>query len=58
MRVAILYQSIPPYYIRDRLQYDTPEIREFYYMIAHLETQGTPIEDWSVQLVQATLDVE
>ena len=49
------YQSIPPYYIRDRLQFDTEAAQRFYFMVANLKTKGTAIEDWSVELVREVL---
>lgn len=58
VRASIFYQSIPPYYIQDRLAYDTPETQRLYYMASHLSTEDTPIEGWVLPMVQAELAVK
>jgi hypothetical protein len=58
VRVTMCYQSIPPYYIRDRLEYDTKETQRFYYLISHLNTKDTPIENWTVQMVTHSLKLK
>ncbi|NOK34961.1 hypothetical protein HMI49_17315 [Corallococcus exercitus] len=58
VRVSIHYQSIPPYYLQDRLEYDTPSAQRLYYMVAHLNTDGTSIQDWSMKLVEQELTVK
>ena len=57
VRATIFYQSIPPYYIQDRLQYDTPEIQRLYYMVSHLNTEDTAVDGWVVKLVESELTV-
>ncbi|MBB6209215.1 cytochrome P460 family protein [Novispirillum itersonii] len=54
---TVYYQSIPPYYLQERWQYDTPEAQRLYYMVAHLNTEGTPIEGWRLPLVSDSLTV-
>jgi hypothetical protein len=58
VRISMHYQAIPPYYLQDRLEYDTPETRRLYYMVAHLETEGTPLENWSFKLVEREFAVQ
>jgi hypothetical protein len=58
VRASIFYQSIPPYYIQDRLAYDTPEIQRLYYLVSHLNTEDTAIEGWVAQLVETELTVK
>jgi len=55
---SIQYQSIPPYYIQDRLEFDTPEARRLYYMVAHLNVEDTAIAGWVLELVREELDVK
>ena len=50
VEATMIYQAIPPYYIRDRLQYNTEAIRRFYFMVANLKTKGTVIEDWAFRI--------
>lgn len=52
---TVYYQSIPPYYLQERWEYDTPEAQRLYYMVAHLNTEGTPIEGWRLPLVSTSL---
>lgn len=54
---TVYYQAIPPYYLQERWQYDTPEAQRLYYMVAHLNTDGTPIEGWRLPLVTASIPV-
>jgi hypothetical protein len=50
------YQSIPPYYLRDRFETapDGPETRRLYYIASHLNTQGTPIENWRLLIASTS----
>ena len=57
VRATVHYQSIPPYYLRDRWEYDTPETQRLYYMVAHLNTEKTPIKGWTLPLVSASYAV-
>ncbi|HSR50279.1 MAG TPA: hypothetical protein VLV83_05585 [Acidobacteriota bacterium] len=54
---ATLYsQSIPPYWLRQRfgLAPGQPATQRLYYLTSHLNTQGTPIENWKLPLVTAS----
>ena len=43
---ATLYQSIPPYFLRDRFSQapNSPATQRLYYLTSNLQTKGTPIE--------------
>ena len=54
---ATLYsQSIPPYYLRQRftLAPRGPATQRFYYLASHLDLEGTPLEDWKLEIASAT----
>lgn len=57
VEVTVHYQSIPPYYIQERLQFNTEAAQRLYYMIAHLRTRGTPIENWTIKIKEASLQL-
>lgn len=46
----LYYQSIPPYYLRDRFSIapDGQGTQRLHYIASHLRTQGTPIENWKL----------
>lgn len=58
IRATLYSQSWAPYYLRDRFS-DIPDgpkgeaRRRLFYMASHLDTEGTPIEDWKFRLVSA-----
>lgn len=58
VRVRLFSQSWAPYYLRDRFT-NVPDgpageaRRRLYYLTSHLKTDGTVIEDWKFQLVEA-----
>ena len=55
VRAVLSYQSIPPYYLRDRFTTGKgPETKRLAYMTSHLTVERTPIESWRLGLVCAT----
>jgi hypothetical protein len=55
---VLYYQSIPPYYLKDRFTTASgPETRRLAYLTSHLTVQGTPLEDWKLSLVCAVRGV-
>lgn len=49
VRARLYYQSIPPYYLRDRFTIaNGNETQRLYYLTSHLATQGSPIENWKL----------
>ncbi len=51
---VLYYQSIPPYYLRQRFTTGKgPETKRLAYLTSHLTVQGTPLEDWKLSLVCA-----
>jgi hypothetical protein len=54
--VALYYQSIPPYYLRQRFTAqkhgrqakDGPNTRRLYYLASNLEVDGTPVQAWKL----------
>ena len=49
---TLYYQSIPPYYLRDRFTVapDGRGTQRLYYLTSHLRTKGTPIENWKLMV--------
>ena len=55
---VLYYQSIPPYYLRERFSIGKgPETRRLAYITSHMTVQGTPLEDWKLSLVCAVRGV-
>lgn len=50
VRARLYYQSIPPYYLRDRFSIapDGQGTQRLHYLTSHLRTEGTPIENWKL----------
>ena len=56
---TLYYQSIPPYFLRDRFSQapNGPATQRLYYLTSNLQTKGTPIEDWKFCIATATQTV-
>ncbi|HEV7402801.1 MAG TPA: hypothetical protein VGO11_07750, partial [Chthoniobacteraceae bacterium] len=60
VQVALYYQAIPPSYLNQRFT-TAPTgdaTRLLYYLTSHLETEKTPIENWKLPLVRASVPVK
>ena len=55
VRVVLHYQSIPPYYLRDRFRTVGPETSRLAYVASRLQTDGTPIAGWTVRLAEVAV---
>jgi len=55
VRAAFVYQSIPPYYLAERFRTAPggPETGRLYALASRLAVDGTPIEDWKLELASA-----
>jgi len=54
VRATLYYQAIPPYYLQDRFTIGRgKETQRLYYVTSHLATDGTPIQDWKLEIVSA-----
>jgi len=53
---TLYYQSIPPYFLRDRFTQapNSPATQRLYYLTSNLQTKGTPIENWKLLITSAT----
>lgn len=53
---TLYYQSIPPYFLRDRFTQapNGPATQRLYYLTSNLQTKGTPIENWKLQITSAS----
>jgi hypothetical protein len=53
---TLYYQSIPPYFLRDRFTQapNGPATQRLYYLTSNLQTKGTPIENWKLQIATAS----
>ena len=52
------YQSIPPYYLRDRFSTGRgEETRRLYYLTSRLKVGGTPIDGWVFTIADARAPV-
>jgi hypothetical protein len=51
VRVAVHYQAIPPYYLRDRFATaQGPETQRLFYVTSRLNVTGEPIEGWTLEI--------
>ena len=59
VKATLYYQSIPPYYLNDRFREAPNEAatRRLYYLTSNLQTKGTPIENWKLQIATASKSV-
>jgi hypothetical protein len=54
VQVKLVYQSIPPYYLRDRFEGASgSETQRIYHVASRLNVQGTPIEGWRPEVASA-----
>jgi len=59
LRVTLNYQSIPPYYLKQRFAIGRgPETQRLAYLTSHLTVEGTPAEGWKLPLVCATRRID
>ena len=55
VRVTLNYQSIPPYYLKQRFTVGQgPETQRLAYLTSHLTLEGSPVTGWKLPLVCAT----
>jgi cytochrome c553/cytochrome c551/c552 len=55
VRATLYYQSIPPYYLRDRFTASNGDAtRRLYYLTSNLNLAGTPMENWKIAIASAT----
>jgi len=55
VRATLFYQNIPPYYLNDRFRIGKGEpTRRLYYIASNLNLEGTPMEDWKIQIATAS----
>lgn len=59
VKATLYYQSIPPYYLKDRFQQapNQPATQRLYYLTSNLQTKGTAIENWKFEIVSASQPV-
>ena len=54
VEATLYYQSIPPYYLRDRFAgADGPATKRLEYFVGHLNLAGTPFENWKLKVASA-----
>ena len=53
---TLYYQSVPPYFLNDRFSQapDGPATQRLYYLTSNLQTRGTAIENWKLQIAKAS----
>jgi hypothetical protein len=53
---TLYYQSIPPYFLRDRFTQapNGPATQRLYYLTSNLQTKGTEIENWKFRITSAS----
>jgi hypothetical protein len=54
VRVTLLYQAIPPYYLSQRFSTGGLETRRLAYIVSRLNTKGTPIDGWTLTIATTT----
>ena len=52
VEVRLLYQAIPPYYLRDRFETKGPETDRLYYLTSYLDLNESRATDWSVLVAE------
>ena len=53
VRVRLLYQSLPPYYLRDVFSNGKgPQTQRLYHLVGHLRTIDTPIGNWKIEIAE------
>lgn len=58
VEATLYYQSIPPYYLRDRFGgANGPATKRLEYFVSHLSLAGTPFENWKLRVASATTTV-
>ena len=58
VRATLYYQSIPPYYLRDRFTASNGDAtRRLYYLTSNLNLAGTPMENWKIAIASAMASV-
>lgn len=52
VEATLYYQAIPPRFLNDRFKAapEGPHTQRLYYMVTHLQTAGTPIENWKLKV--------
>ena len=56
VKATLYYQSIPPYYLNDRFTQapNEPATQRLYYLTSNLQTRGTPIENWKLEIASSS----
>jgi hypothetical protein len=55
---TLFYQSIPPYYLKQRFQTTQgPDTRRLHFFATHLNLKGEPFENWKLPIQSAAKDV-
>ncbi len=56
VKATLYYQSIPPYWLNDRFTQapNEPATQRLYYLTSNLQTKGTPIENWKLEITKAS----
>ena len=59
LRAILHYQTIPPYYLRDRFETaQGPGTRRLHFIASRLATQGTPIEGWTLRVAESKAELD
>ena len=54
VEATLYYQSIPPFYLMERFTTaDGPNAQRLHFMASYLNVDGTPIEDWKLEVAAA-----
>jgi hypothetical protein len=59
VKATLYHQSIPPYYLNDRFKQapNEPATLRLYYLTSNLQTNGTPIENWKLEIASGSQPV-
>lgn len=59
VRTTLHYQTIPPYYLRDRFETaQGPGTRRLHFIASRLATEGTPMEGWTLRVAETTAELD
>jgi hypothetical protein len=55
---TLYYQAIPPFWLNERFRTAQGDSgKRLHYITSHLAVDGTPIEDWKLQIGSAAVSV-
>ena len=59
VRATLYYQALPPYFLNNLFKTapDGKQTQRLHFLLSHVDTKGTPIEQWKLKVVSAEADI-